>query len=72
MAHPICFDLHNRSLHPRTPRNPIPHSIRVGDIVRQRPNGLPLHVIVVDGAKVYCDGFIDPFDAASLEIVTPC
>ena len=44
--------------------------IEIGDIVRQRSGGLLLQVTDVDGENVYCAGFLDPFGAAGLEIVT--
>ena len=66
---PTGFDLSKRSSHPRASRHPEPLPIRRGDVVRQRPNGLPLQVMAVEGDKVYCQGFIDPFGMSGLELL---
>ncbi len=67
--YPTGFDLSKRSSRSRKSRKPDQPSIKYGDVVRQRPNGLPLQVTDVEGDKVYCDGFIDPFGASGLEVV---
>ena len=46
------------------------HVIEAGDTVRCRTSRLLLHVIDVDGEHVYCDGFLDPFSASGLEVVS--
>ena len=70
MPHPIEFDLHYRPPFRRSSGEPIPLAIiRLGDMVRRHMGGPFLWVIAVDGEDIYCEGFVDPFKASSLEVV---
>ena len=60
----VGFDLHL----PATPE-PTPRSIEPGDVVVAWGWQF-LRVNQVDGEDIYCDGFLDPFTASGLEIVS--
>ena len=70
MAHPLGFNLNAHIQRACRPPATEKSRIRTGDIVRQRSGGPLLCVTDVDGDDIYCDGFLDPFNADGLEIVT--
>ena len=70
MSHALGFNLRARMQRARRLPATEKSHIRRGDIVRQFSGGPLLWVNDVDGEHVYCDGFLDPFGAAGLEIVT--